>query len=1233
MYKRFVCSIIMLMTVVAGSAQQLVNYEYWLDDDYASRTSENTSQEEFLALIDVGSIPAGVHFFNFRATNTNGEKCSPYRYLFYLPELRHEDATLSSYEYWLDDDYASRTTGTVNSDNTFAVDVSSLPTGVHFYNFRVRNSVGEYSQTYRYLFYVPNKVSPNVKLNRYEYWLDDDYTNRVCGMASSDNAYSIDVSALGSGVHFYNFRVQNSEGRYSQSYRYLFYVPDNDAPASKSDIVGYSYSFNNKSKFVEVEKTSSYELSNMAFEIPETKEFAAIDNNCTFTFSQGKVEMNRITDVCFVLRFLSEGGAWSTPETYSFTEEDAISKTAIDLPVQKSVLMDKVSSGDYQAVRFSLAEGGKYYFRSSQLCNMELYNESGKLVTSISPSSLKNTFAAQLVAGTYYGIIYNTVTDSENDDAKVGIRLMTTNNYVPTPEIAFSDGNVSITCMQNDAVIYYTLDGTDPTEESLRYTAPFVLDHNAVIKAVAKAADYADSFVATLKVDSYTTANPTIEFANLNIYITCETEKSAIYYTLDGSDPVLYGVLYTKPVAVSSNCSVKAVAKRDGYNNSEVVTYELDVMSVKCVKPVLTVEGNLLTMTTLTEGATIYYTTNGTTPTVQSERYISPIVLSRNATYKAIAMKSGEISSDMAETVVDWFQAELPEIVLADGNLMITCSTPGAVIYYTIGGETPTQSSTRYTQPIALTDNRVIKAFAVADGFNPSDVMTYTPNLFTCAAPVLSFDGHAITMTCETAGARMFYTTNGTNPTEQSTRYNGTTVLEGLCTVKAVAVMDEMNNSSVVTYILPCYYNGGDVYMHSAGSMERAFDWCGLPTSKELTVSGPMNDTDFTTLRKLSSLEYLDLSAVTVTTLASEALANMNLIYVSMPSSQFTCGNRILGGCKRLASIDWNSLSKVPDDIIGDMELSNMLLFVRNASSVSTKFSNVVIGTVADKIVLSDAEGSNFYCPREFTARNISYKHKYSQKTIKGVCTGWESITLPFSPTNISHPVNGTMAPFAAKDSYKKPFWLCALTESGFVSADKIEANTPYIIAMPNSDNYSDEYILAGEVTFSGNNVSVHSSVNMNYGSKGNYIFTPNFINTPKNTCMTLNVNEEYEGHLQGSLFAPDYRDAKPFEAYISIPDMMYAKKVFYIYEVISGIENITTEKDDMQINLVGTTIVIDGLTQSGYVELYNVSGNKLASVKGNEDKTYIDCSTYKNQTLIVRTIQNNEIKTIKFNL
>ena len=60
-------------------------------------------------------------------------------------------------------------------------------------------------------------------------------------------------------------------------------------------------------------------------------------------------------------------------------------------------------------------------------------------------------------------------------------------------------------------------------------------------------------------------------------------------------------------------------------------------------------------------------------------------------------------------------------------TLSMTVSTPGASIYYTLNGETPTQRSTRYAQPIRIDDTTVIRAVAIKEGMADSDeqVATY----------------------------------------------------------------------------------------------------------------------------------------------------------------------------------------------------------------------------------------------------------------------------------------------------------------------------------------------------------------------------------------------------------------------------------------------------------------------------------------------------------------------------
>jgi uncharacterized protein (TIGR02145 family) len=55
-----------------------------------------------------------------------------------------------------------------------------------------------------------------------------------------------------------------------------------------------------------------------------------------------------------------------------------------------------------------------------------------------------------------------------------------------------------------------------------------------------------------------------------------------------------------------------------------------------------------VTLSTTTFGATIYYTTDGSPPTIASKVYNNPIVLNANSTIRAIAMKSGMENSTLS---------------------------------------------------------------------------------------------------------------------------------------------------------------------------------------------------------------------------------------------------------------------------------------------------------------------------------------------------------------------------------------------------------------------------------------------------------------------------------------------------------------------------------------------------------------------------------------------------------
>ncbi|MBQ0058262.1 MAG: hypothetical protein KBT20_11475, partial [Bacteroidales bacterium] len=297
-----------------------------------------------------------------------------------------------------------------------------------------------------------------------------------------------------------------------------------------------------------------------------------------------------------------------------------------------------------------------------------------------------------------------------------------------------------------------------------------------------------------------------------------------------------------------------------------------------------------------------------------------------------------------------------------------------------------------------------------------------------------------------------------------------------------------------------------------------------------------------------------------------------------------------------------------------------------------SQITNVIVNGTADSIILSDGEGNNnFYCPREFTAHKVTYTHNYAQKTISGKCSGWETIALPFTPTSISHATNGQMAPFAANDATKKPFWLCELTEGGFVNSDAIVANTPYIIAMPNNEHYADEYILSGDVTFEGSNVKVLASSELNHGSKGDKIFVPNFMVTDKDECMTLNVGETYEGHAMGSMFVQGLRTASPFEAYVTMDGLLsMARQIFCIDEAETGIND--AEFGDINICIEGRSVLVTGMVDGDIVCLYNVAGNMVSSKVAIGSSLYIE-NLRSGVFILVAKRDGIITKSIKFNI
>jgi M6 family metalloprotease-like protein len=91
-------------------------------------------------------------------------------------------------------------------------------------------------------------------------------------------------------------------------------------------------------------------------------------------------------------------------------------------------------------------------------------------------------------------------------------------------------------------------------------------------------------------------------------------------------------------------------------------------------------------------------------------------------------------------------------------NVTLTCATPGATIYYTLDGSTPSASSTPYTAPFTVSAaTTLVRARAIKSGMTDSPTASAT---FTYAPPTELFHGLARASQTGSLGASAYYVVN-----------------------------------------------------------------------------------------------------------------------------------------------------------------------------------------------------------------------------------------------------------------------------------------------------------------------------------------------------------------------------------------------------------------------------------------------------------------------------------------
>lgn len=180
-------------------------------------------------------------------------------------------------------------------------------------------------------------------------------------------------------------------------------------------------------------------------------------------------------------------------------------------------------------------------------------------------------------------------TDNEGSNEESKARETSADDITLGENEFLETGKVKITCKTKGATIYYTTDGTDPTDQDNEYTGPFEINGKGetTIKAFAIKDGREDSPTASatftrrlLNVETpiITPEDGESFTGSILVTIECPTEGADIYYTTDGSEPDVTNKKqkYKEPFRINTSSTINAIAVMKDMDPSEMATASLE---------------------------------------------------------------------------------------------------------------------------------------------------------------------------------------------------------------------------------------------------------------------------------------------------------------------------------------------------------------------------------------------------------------------------------------------------------------------------------------------------------------------------------------------------------------------------------------------------------------------------------------------------------------------------------
>lgn len=313
-------------------------------------------------------------------------------------------------------------------------------------------------------------------------------------------------------------------------------------------------------------------------------------------------------------------------------------------------------------------------------------------------------------------------------------------------------------------------------------------------------------------------------FGGRSVTFSSAQNGAVIYYSTKGSNDIsLSSDRVSNGNSVTFGSYYGSVYAKAYYNGqwSNVSRLILKIPTVN--DPIITTRGDKVTIRTTTPDAYIYYTTDGSTPSITNGKRLSGSVgtiTMNSGTVKAIAVRScfgnsQVVSKTIAPVISGDIKTPTFDVQGIIGGRTVTFKTaqPGATIYYSTTSSSITTSDNKVNNGQAVTfmnyyGTVYARTYSNGQWSNVSRLILRIPVV---NKPTVRYDGkkadghHYYTISTSTPNALLYYTTDGSTPTPTNGKciYASSAQIrldEDYGVLKVIAVRSCFTNSEVLTY-------------------------------------------------------------------------------------------------------------------------------------------------------------------------------------------------------------------------------------------------------------------------------------------------------------------------------------------------------------------------------------------------------------------------------------------------